>query len=92
MSLPVDFVTQAPLLTKEKTLELLRDNFGIKSALITSLTGYDDLNFLLEQIIYSNNDEENAKKYGRKLVCKFTNPVEARFPGLLGGFIVVRVL
>jgi hypothetical protein len=77
--LPVDFVTQAPLISNEKVLELLLQNFGIKSASITPLSGYDDLNFRLENVTYLNDE-----KYGQTLICKFTNPIEARYPDLLG--------
>lgn len=82
--LPVDFVTQAPLIGTEKVLQLLNTNFGIKPTSVLLLSGYDDLNWLLEDVIYSENDDEKASKYGRKLVCKFTNPLETRHSGLLG--------
>lgn len=81
---PADIITQAPLIPKEDALKILREVFGIQSADISLLSGYDDLNFLLENVVYTQ--EENAMKYGRKLVCKFTNPIEARFPELIGRF------
>jgi ATP-dependent exoDNAse (exonuclease V) alpha subunit len=84
--LPVDFITQAPLIPTTKALELVRENYGIRSATITQLSGYDDLNFLLEDIVFDDN--EDSKKYSQRLICKFTNPIEARLPGLLGKYQV----
>ncbi|KAI6184564.1 KA1 domain-containing protein [Aphelenchoides bicaudatus] len=78
---PVDLIVQAPLIPIEKVLLLLREHFGIQFADITQLSGYDDLNFLLENIVYE--DVEKTDTFGCKLIAKFTNQVETLTDGLL---------
>uniref|UniRef100_A0A1I7SCK1 APH domain-containing protein n=1 Tax=Bursaphelenchus xylophilus TaxID=6326 RepID=A0A1I7SCK1_BURXY len=75
---PEDFVTQAPVISTKRLLQILEAVYGIKSAKCTKLTGYDDLNFLLEDVRYK--DDVSA---GRKLICKFSNPIEASLPDLM---------
>ncbi|KAI6196458.1 hypothetical protein M3Y94_01112400 [Aphelenchoides besseyi] len=79
--LPADFVMQAPLIDDGHLLLLLKEHFGIKYAKTEQLTGYDDLNFLLNDVKFE--DPSYEKKFGRKFVCKFSNPFEARNPELM---------
>ncbi|KAI6179141.1 KA1 domain-containing protein [Aphelenchoides besseyi] len=79
--LSADFVMQAPLIDDDRLQLLLKEHFGIKYAKTEQLTGYDDLNFLLNDVEF--DDPSYEKKFGRKFVCKFSNPFEARNPELM---------
>ncbi|KAH7699195.1 Aminoglycoside phosphotransferase [Aphelenchoides avenae] len=75
----IDFVTQAPLVPELRLREIVLERYGITEANFTPLTGYDDLNFKLDQC--QINDSKNpalAKRQNESFVLKISNPVESR--------------
>ncbi|CAJ0607523.1 unnamed protein product, partial [Cylicocyclus nassatus] len=66
-----DEVTQAPVAAPSHLRRILRSSYGIEQATFHDLTGYEDCNFLLDDI-----------RWDRKLPCtavlKVTNPLEAK--------------
>ena len=81
-SFAADEVTQLPLMAESRVKVLLLEHFGVVSATLTPLTGYDDLNFRLDDAEF--DDAERMSRFGRRFVCKFSNPLEARRPQLMG--------
>lgn len=77
-------VTQAPGLPGEKLPILLKEIYGITKANVTQLTGYDDLNFKLDDCEFDGRNEELVKRGETTFILKFTNPTEAKYPELLG--------
>ena len=79
-----DFLMQVPSIDPTRVLQLLNEHFGVRVAQLTPLSGYDDLNFLLDNVEFEN--EERAECYGHRFVCKFSNAFEARNPKIIGNF------
>ena len=78
-----DFIIQLPPVDESRVNQLLGDHFGIRAAQLTALTGYDDLNFLVDNAEFA--DDTRTQRYGRRFVCKFSNRNEARYPLIVGG-------
>ena len=71
--------------------DILSNHYGIRSATISLLTGYDDLNFLLVDCKYANSSEKKEAAITQQqqltgmFTLKFSNRWEARFyPQLCG--------
>lgn len=77
-----DFAMQVPPIATTRIMHLLRHEFGIQTARLTPLSGYDDINVALDQVQFV--DEERAARYGQHFVCKFSNAFEAKNPNALG--------
>jgi len=81
-----DYITQAPVIGEDRVREVLQSEFGLDAATgsvkITQLTGYDDLNFLVE-VVEMSGSQSSSVPVG-KYVLKFTSPIEAAIPGLIG--------
>uniref|UniRef100_A0A915EQP3 Aminoglycoside phosphotransferase domain-containing protein n=1 Tax=Ditylenchus dipsaci TaxID=166011 RepID=A0A915EQP3_9BILA len=83
-----DFITQAPVIHDENYLRaILLQEYGITNCKIQSLTGYDDLNFSLENCQVDLQAHRKLQEFiardQNKFVLKFTNPVEAAADGLI---------
>lgn len=88
----INFISQTPDITEENLKLILTSNFEISEVNITKLTGYDDLNFLLEKFKFVDEKKLCLKNrliclYGSlenaKSVIKFSNPIEACHKNLL---------
>uniref|UniRef100_A0A0K0DMX8 Hydroxylysine kinase n=1 Tax=Angiostrongylus cantonensis TaxID=6313 RepID=A0A0K0DMX8_ANGCA len=64
-------ITQAPKPDSHNLLRLLKSSYGITQAHVTDLTGYEDCNFLLTDVVWENGGPTRA-------ILKVTNPIEAR--------------
>ena len=84
-----DFLMQVPSIDLTRILQLLNEHFGVRVAQLTPLSGYDDLNFLLDNVEFEN--EERAERYGHRFVCKFSNAFEARTPKVIGNNIKIGI-
>uniref|UniRef100_A0A914CEK4 Hydroxylysine kinase n=1 Tax=Acrobeloides nanus TaxID=290746 RepID=A0A914CEK4_9BILA len=76
-------ITQAPAISETRMWELLKEVYGICNAKVVQLTGYDDLNFKLENCEFDGRNEALSHRGESRFILKFTNPTEARFPELL---------
>jgi hypothetical protein len=81
-----DYITQAPVIGEDRVREVLHSEFGLDAAVgsvrITPLTGYDDLNFLVEVVVEAGSQPSQVPV--GKYVLKFSNPMESAVPGLIG--------
>uniref|UniRef100_A0A914QUW0 Hydroxylysine kinase n=1 Tax=Panagrolaimus davidi TaxID=227884 RepID=A0A914QUW0_9BILA len=79
-------ITQTPLIEESKLGTILKDIYGISDCTIHKLTGYDDLNFKIENVSFNSNANiKLIKRNETTFIVKFTNPLEASNPLLLDG-------
>ncbi|KAJ1371629.1 aminoglycoside phosphotransferase domain containing 1 [Parelaphostrongylus tenuis] len=64
-------ITQAPKIDYRNLHRLLKSSYGITQARVTDLTGYEDCNLLLSDVVWKNGGPSHA-------ILKVTNPIEAR--------------
>ena len=86
----------APDVSKETARAILKKAYGLVPGpgnntstttvhgQITRLTGYEDVNFLIENFARIDQDLENFCIETPKYVMKITNPLEASVDGLIG--------
>lgn len=81
----IDFVSQAPLVAEEKLRDIILSLYGITEAKFAPLTGYDDLNFKLDECTVDpvRNQALSQRREGT-FVLKITGFVEARNLELIG--------
>ncbi|KAK5978390.1 KA1 domain-containing protein [Trichostrongylus colubriformis] len=68
-----DEITQAPIPEPYHLHHLLKMSYGINQAALKELTGYDDCNFLLNDVIW-----ETAGAGPSQAILKVSNPLEAK--------------
>ena len=79
-------ITQTPLIEDDRLREILKSVFGIAGCKIFKLTGYDDLNFRIEDVVFDSSANQALAKRGEKtFILKFTNPLESGNSQLLDG-------
>uniref|UniRef100_A0A914YXS6 Hydroxylysine kinase n=1 Tax=Panagrolaimus superbus TaxID=310955 RepID=A0A914YXS6_9BILA len=82
----ISTITQTPLIEETKLLSILKDIYGIDKCVVHKLTGYDDLNFRIENVSFNSAANLELTKRSEKIfIVKFTNPLEASNPLLLDG-------
>ena len=79
-------ITQTPTIEASKLKLILNDVYGITECEVYKLTGYDDLNFRIESVQFSQNAHPDLiKRREDRFIVKFTNPLENSNPYLLDG-------
>lgn len=86
-----EFISQTPDFTDDELQIILKCEFGILKVKITRLTGYDDLNFRLEDFEFADENcflrQQLINIYGSlkaaKSIIKFSCPIEARVLNLM---------
>ncbi|KAK6009710.1 hypothetical protein OSTOST_25340, partial [Ostertagia ostertagi] len=67
-----DEVTQAPIPEHYHLHRLLKSSYGINQAALEELTGYEDCNFLLSDMIWETGTGPS------RAILKVSNPLEAK--------------
>ncbi|KHN81060.1 Hydroxylysine kinase [Toxocara canis] len=70
----INEVTQAPVASSETIQRIVRELYSIEQCEIVRQTGYEDMNFCLQNIITPRDELRKQSKF----ILKITNPIEAR--------------
>uniref|UniRef100_A0AC34RKJ1 Aminoglycoside phosphotransferase domain-containing protein n=1 Tax=Panagrolaimus sp. JU765 TaxID=591449 RepID=A0AC34RKJ1_9BILA len=83
-------ITQTPLIELDRLRDFLKQIYGIDDCQITKLTGYDDLNFRIDDVKFNQNaHSELVQRNETTFIVKFTNPLENSNSYLLDGQIAL---
>uniref|UniRef100_A0A7E4VHF2 Hydroxylysine kinase n=1 Tax=Panagrellus redivivus TaxID=6233 RepID=A0A7E4VHF2_PANRE len=77
-------VTQTPVISAERLKPILKTVYGVEDCKVFQLTGYDDLNFRIEDVVFDERAHPNIKN-DIVFIVKFTNPLESANPYLFDG-------
>ena len=85
-SYSISTITQTPTVDTPNLKKILKDVYGISECEVHKLTGYDDLNFRIEKVEFSEHAHPDLVKRNENMfIVKFMNPLENSNPYMLYG-------